>query len=115
VNSICWTKVNDTRGVGGILHNVTTLDECLNACTGMYNACVAVDWESSNVEHFCWILTSTATEDSTKNGVVTHYELNQRSPSESRFRFTLLAIKLRHIYLLCHTHDCWAIASYTTT
>ena len=98
-NSICWTEVSDTHGFDGIPHNVTTLKECLNACTDMEDTCVAVDWEPSNNEHSCWILTTTTTEDSTETGVVTHYIPNRPTPSESRFGFTLLAIKLQHAYL----------------
>jgi len=60
----------------------------------MYDTCVAVDWEPSNAEQSCWILTSTETGDSTDTGVITHYVLNR--PSESRFCFTRLAIRLLH-------------------
>jgi len=78
------------HGFDGIPHNVTTLEECLNACTDMEDTCVAVDWEPSNNEHSCWILTTTTTEDSTETGVVTHYIPNRPTPSESRFCFALL-------------------------
>jgi len=72
------------HGFDGIPHNVTTLEECLNACTDMEDTCVAVDWEPSNAEHSCWILTTTTTEDSTETGVITHYIPNRPTPSESR-------------------------------
>jgi len=90
-NTVCWTQVNDTHGFGGIPRNFTSLDECLNACVDMYETCVAIDWEPSNAEQSCWILTSTETGDSNDTGVITHYILNR--PSESRFCFTRLAIE----------------------
>jgi len=104
MNTICWTQINDTHGFGGIPHNFTTLDECLDACTNMYNTCVAVDWEPSNAGQSCWILTSTATGDSTEIGVITHYELNQPIPGEFTLCPTRLAIKLYCIDYYSITH-----------
>jgi len=65
---------NDTHGSGGVPHNISTLDECKEACM-KDTACVAVDWESNNVGKYCWILTRTATASTTKAGVVSHHEL----------------------------------------
>jgi len=43
----CWNETKDIRGLGGVAHNVTSLDECKTKCIDISN-CVAIDWQPSS-------------------------------------------------------------------
>jgi len=72
----CWIEISDVHGLGGISHTSTTLEECKAACINN-NTCVAIDWEPSNAEWSCWILTSIYILPTTQTGVITHYQLDR--------------------------------------
>ena len=72
----CWIQTSDVHGFGGISKNLATLEECQAACM-KYTKCVAIDWEPSNVGRSCWILPSTAARETTRRGVIAHYELRR--------------------------------------
>ena len=72
--------MKDVHGFGGISFDFTTLDECQSTCIDK-DACVAIDWEPSNVGKTCWILRSTHTRETEDSGVITHYELHRPCPS----------------------------------
>jgi len=74
---VCWTRTNDVHGFNGIPHNITTLEECQAACIEM-NTCVAIDWEPSNAAGMtCWVVRWRYTRNTTKTGVIVHYELHR--------------------------------------
>ena len=80
LDSVCWTQENDVHGFGRISYGFATVYQCQSACIND-SACVAIDWEPSNTEQSCWILTSTAVGDAMNTGVIAHYELNRANIS----------------------------------
>ena len=72
----CWNETKDIRGLGGVAHNVTSLDECKTKCIDISN-CVAIDWQPSSAGELCWTLTYVITRETTENGSITHYTLNR--------------------------------------
>ena len=81
LNSDCWTQTNDVHGLGGIPHNFTTLAECQAECIND-DTCVAIDWEPSNAEKSCWLLTLSYTVPTIIPDVITHYALYHDCPSK---------------------------------
>jgi len=74
--SDCWIEINDVHGLGGISRHSTTLGECKRACINN-NKCVAIDWEPSNAQRSCWILTFLYIRPTTQTGVITQYRLDR--------------------------------------
>jgi len=72
----CWTQTNDVHGLGGTPHNFADLNECKTACINN-RSCIAVDWEPTNIQESCWILTSAVFTDTTEAGIITHHELDR--------------------------------------
>jgi len=88
VNLDCWTETKNVHGPSGTPRSFTTLEECQAACINS-STCVAIDWEPSNAGNTCWILTSTLIKDTTRTGVITHYELRRPCPSKCHCYCTL--------------------------
>ena len=75
-NPECWTVTKDIRGVGGVAHNFTSLDQCTEKCIND-SSCVAIDWQPSFAGETCWILTLRFTREAVQRGVFTHYAYKQ--------------------------------------
>jgi len=87
LNPGCWKGTEDIHGFGGSSHNLATLAECQAACISD-RACVAIDWEPSNVAIMCWTLTLPYTGPARQPGFIIHYELNRTCAGEFCFCYT---------------------------
>jgi len=75
-NPECWTVTKDIHGVGGVVHNFTSLEQCTEKCIND-SSCVAIDWQPSFAGETCWILTYRFTREAIRRGVITHYAYKQ--------------------------------------
>jgi len=72
-----WVETPDVHGIGGTQHSATDLPACQSACIDD-NTCVAIDWDTGRARGLqCWLQTSKEITTTTRDGVITHYELRR--------------------------------------
>ena len=90
IRAECWIQTADVHGWGGVGRDVSDLQQCQAACVGVSGSnsnqrCVAIDWQPSNDENNCWLLSDTRTGPTSQNGIIWHYELVHICPSKLHF------------------------------